>query len=68
MTLGLGMKHWDVDAYQVCSNNDPRLTLTYLTSRSSFASYAFKWIFFEKLIFFENCGSLSHYSHLLCLT
>ena len=40
-----------VMAYQVCSNNDPRLTLTYLTSRSSLLPNAFKWEFFEKLIF-----------------
>ena len=38
MTLGLGMLHWGCEAYQVCSNDDPKLTLTYLTSRSNFAS------------------------------
>ena len=42
-------------AYQVCSNNESWLTLTYLTSRSSLPSNAFKGdFFFEKLIF-ENC-------------
>ena len=34
MTLGLGMQHLGCGAFQVCSNNDPGLTLTYLTSRS----------------------------------
>ena len=29
MTLGLGMKHWGCGAYEACSNDDPRLTLTY---------------------------------------
>ena len=32
-------------------NNDPRLTLTYSTSRSNLLPSAFKWEFFEKLIF-----------------
>ena len=36
--LELGMKHWGCEAYQVCSNDDPSLTLTYISSRSSFAS------------------------------
>ena len=36
-------------AYQVCSNDGPRLTLTYLTSRSNLLSNAFKWDFFEKI-------------------
>ena len=35
-------------AYQVCSNDGPRLTLTYLTSRSNLLSNAFKWDFFLK--------------------
>ena len=43
MTFGLGMYHWGCGAYQVCSKDDPRLTLTYLTSRSNLLPYAFKW-------------------------
>ena len=35
------MKHWECWAYQVCSNNDPRLTLTYVTSRSNLLPNAF---------------------------
>ena len=42
MTLGLGMQHWGCGAYQVCSNDEPRLTLTYLTSRSNLIPNAFK--------------------------
>ena len=38
MTLGFGMYHCGCEAYQVCSNDDPRSTLTYLTSMSNFAS------------------------------
>ena len=41
MTLGLGMKHQGCGAYQVCSNDDPGLTLTYLTSRSNLLPNAF---------------------------
>ena len=33
VALGLGILHWGCWAYQVCSNDDPRFTLTYLTSR-----------------------------------
>ena len=67
ITSGLGIQHWGCGAYQVCSNDDPRLTLTYLTLRSNLLSYAFNGnFFFEKLIFLENCRSLSHFSHLIC--
>ena len=46
MTLGHGMQYWGCWAYQDCSNNDPRLTLIYLTSRSNLLPNAFKWEFF----------------------
>ena len=53
MTLGLGMQHWGCWAYQVCSNNDPRLTLTYLTSRSNLLPNAFELDFFFKKTLFS---------------
>ena len=31
MTLKVGMQHWVIEYFQVCSNYDPGLTLTYLT-------------------------------------
>ena len=40
--VALGM--W---TYQICSNDDPKLTLT-LTSRSNLLPNAFKWDFFWK--------------------
>ena len=43
MTLKLGMQHWVLDYYQVCSNDDPGLTLTYFTARSNLVPYAFVW-------------------------
>ena len=46
MTSGLGMEHLESRAYQICSNDDPRLTLTYLTSMSNLLYNAFKWEIF----------------------
>ena len=43
MTLKLGMHHWVLKYYQVCSNDDPWLTLTYFTARSNLVPYAFVW-------------------------
>ena len=54
MTLELGMKHWGCEAYQVCSNDDPRLTLTYLTSRSTLLPNAFKSGIFLKIDFLKT--------------
>ena len=43
MTLNLGIQHWVLKYYQICSNDDPRLTLTYFTARSNLVPYAFVW-------------------------
>ena len=43
MTLKLGMQHWVLKYYQLCSNNDSELTLTYFTARSNLVPYAFVW-------------------------
>ena len=43
MTLNLGMHHWVLKYYRVCSNDDPGLTLTYFTARPNFVPYAFVW-------------------------
>ena len=43
MTLKLGMQHRVLEYYQVCLNDDPELTLTYLTARSTLVPYAFVW-------------------------
>ena len=43
MTLKLGMRHWVLEYYQVCSNDDPGLTLTYFKARSNLVPYAFVW-------------------------
>ena len=46
VTLRLGMLYWGCGVYLVCSNDDPRVTLTYLTSRSSLLPNAFEWEIF----------------------
>ena len=43
MTLWLGMEHWGLWPIIVCSNDEPRLTMTYFTAMSNLVSYAFIW-------------------------
>ena len=40
MTLKIGMQHRVLEYYQVCSNDDAVMTLTYCTARSNFVPYA----------------------------
>ena len=43
MTLNVGMQHRVLKYCQICSNDDPGLTLTYFTARSNVVPYAFVW-------------------------
>ena len=43
MTFKLGMQHRVLEYYQVYSNDDPGLTLTYFMARSNLVPYAFVW-------------------------
>ena len=43
MTLKVGMQHQVLEYYQVCSNDDPEMTLTYFRARSNLVLYAFVW-------------------------
>ena len=43
MTLKLDMQHRVLEYYQICSNDDTRLTLTYFTERSNLVPDAFEW-------------------------
>ena len=43
MTLKIGMQHRVLEYYQVYSNDEPGLTLTYFTTRSNLVPYAFVW-------------------------
>ena len=54
MTLKLGMHHRVLEYYQVCSNNDPVLILTYLRARSNLVPYAFVWEKGKTMFFFRN--------------
>ena len=60
MTLKLGMQHWVLEYYQVCSDNDPGLTMSYFTARSIFssksiaASFRFKIYNFLSLFYYTK--------------
>ena len=41
MILKVGTLHWVLKYYQICSNYDPELTLTYFIARSNLVPYAF---------------------------
>ena len=43
MTLKVCVQHRVLEYYQVCSNNDTGLTLTYVTLRSNLVLYVFVW-------------------------
>ena len=43
MTLKVGMQHRVLEYFQICSNDDTGLTLTYFTARSNLIPYAFVW-------------------------
>ena len=43
MTLKLGMQHQMHRYYQVCSNDDPGLTMTYFMARSNLLPYTLLW-------------------------
>ena len=57
MTLNVGMQHWVLGYYQVCSNDDPEMTLAYFTARSNLDPYAFvsvkQWIFSETTVVYD---------------
>ena len=54
MTFKLGMQHRVLKYYQIRSNNDPGLTLTYFTARSNLVPYAFIWEKGKTMDFSEN--------------
>ena len=43
MTLKLSLQHWVLEYYQVYSNDDSGLTLTYFTGGSNLVPYDFVW-------------------------
>ena len=54
MILKLGMQHRVLEYYQVYSNDDPGLTLTYFSPRSNLVPYAFVWEKGKTMFFSET--------------
>ena len=77
MTLKVGMQHQVLKYYQVCSNDDPGMTMTYFTSRSNLVPYAFVWEkgktmdFSETIVVFDikvgRCSQLNVYMKLMSI-
>ena len=71
MTLKVCMQHWALEYYQICSNDDPGLSLTYFMARSILVPYAFVWEkvktmdFLETIIIYDvkigRCSQLNEY-------
>ena len=57
MTLKVGMLHLVLEYYQVCSNDDTGMTLTYFMARPNLVPYAFIWenngFFSETIVVFD---------------
>ena len=62
MTLKVGMQHWVPEYYQICSNDDPGMILTYFMARSNLVPYAFVWEKGKTVDFFEKLCSLLYKS------
>ena len=43
MTLKLGLQHLVHEYYQICSNDDPELTMAYFEGMSNSVPYTFVW-------------------------
>ena len=56
MTLKLGIQHRVLEYYQVLSNDDPGLTLSYFTARSNLIPYVFVWEKGKTMDFSETIG------------
>ena len=74
MTLNVGMQHRLFKCYQVCSNDDPGLTLDYFATRLNLVPYAFvrekcKTLDFSEIIVVYDikvgrCSPLNEYTNL----
>ena len=64
-----GMKHRGLQPIIVCSNDDPRVTLTYLMARSNLVILAFLWEKVKTVDFSETIAAselkVSRSSHLI---
>ena len=74
MTLKVCVQHRVLKYYQVCSNDDPGLILTYFTARSNLVTCAFVWEkvktmdFSETIVVYDikvgRCSQLNEYMKL----
>ena len=74
MTLKIDWQHLVLKYYQICSSDDPGLTLTYFTARSNFVPYAFvgeeskTMDFSETIVIYDikvgRCSQLNEYMKL----
>ena len=62
MTLKHGMQHRPLEYYQVCSNDDAGLTLTYFKAISNLVPDAFVWEIGKTNGYFRNFCSLWYQS------
>ena len=51
------MWHWGLQPIIVCSNDDPRVTLTYFTARSNLVTKAFLWEKVKTVDFSESIAA-----------
>ena len=58
MTLKVDMQHQVLEYYQICSNDESGLTLTYFMARSNFVPCAFVREEGKTMDFFRNYCSL----------
>ena len=75
MTWKVDMQHRVLEYYQVCSNDESGLTLTYFMARSNFVPYAFVWEegktmdFSETIVVYDikvgRCSHLNEYMKLM---
>ena len=75
MTLKVDMQHRVLEYYQVCSNDDSGLTLTYFMAKSIFFPFAFVWEegktmdFSETIVVYDikvgRCSQLNEYIKLM---
>ena len=75
MTLKVDMQHRVLEYYQICSNDESGLTLTYFMARSNFVPYPFVWEegktmdFSETIVVYNikvgRCSQLNEYMKLI---
>ena len=76
MTSKVLMQHQMLEYYQVTSNDDPMMTLTYFMTRSNLVPYTFAWEKVKTMDFSETivvydikvgiCSQLNEFIKLMC--